>query len=285
MSTETPPVASRRTHASKKPKRSFWKRDLGSLGKDDEEPIEHPPFVPTLPFVDVLPDKVREAILLRKVRRWLVAIAILVALLLGGIWYLQKAPIDTAEAGLAEAQVMNDQLQASAKALMPVQEMYTQISSQQDVVRSTMASQPQAAAILEHMLTAAGQAGGKKLDFTTVNVVFQGIPEAGGALNPCPKADPFATDITVGCLSFSASARDRQQVTAFLQALEADGYFVGPYITVTTTDEGVTGEETVVDFTGTTGISPSALQIPLTPEETASLLTPPTPTPTPEAGG
>ena len=71
MSTETPPVASRRTHASKKPKRSFWKRDLGSLGKDDEEPIEHPPFVPTLPFVDVLPDKVREAILLRKVRRWL----------------------------------------------------------------------------------------------------------------------------------------------------------------------------------------------------------------------
>ncbi len=118
-----------------------------------------------------------------------------------------------------------------------------------------------------------------------MNVVFQGIPEAGGALNPCPKADPFATDITVGCLSFSASARDRQQVTAFLQALEADGYFVGPYITVTTTDEGVTGEETVVDFTGTTGISPNALQIPLTPEETASLLTPPTPTPTPEAGG
>ena len=60
--------------------------------------------------------------------------------------------------------VVGNQLQASAKALVPVQEMYTQISSQQDVVRSTMASQPQAAAILSHMVTAAERASGKKIE-------------------------------------------------------------------------------------------------------------------------
>ena len=287
MSTETPPVASRRSHASKKPKSSFWKRDLGSLGKDDEEPIEHPAFVPTLPFVDVLPDRVREAILLRKVRRWLVTIAILVALLLGGIWYLQKAPIDTAEAGLAEAQVMNEQLQASAKALVPVQEMYTQISSQQDVVRSTMASQPQAAAILSHMVTAAERASGKKIEFSSVNVNYQGVPAAGGTLNACPKPDPFVVDIAVGCVSFTATARDRNQVTAFLQAMEADGFFVGPYISVSSINDASEGERATVTFTGTSGVSTEALETPLTPEEITAILAPPTPTPvaSPGAGG
>jgi hypothetical protein len=178
-------------------------------------------------------------------------------------------------------------LQASAKALVPVQEMYTQISAQQSVVRSTMASQPQAAAVLQHMLDAAKEAGGKRMDFTTVNVTYQGIPVPGGVLNPCPKADPFVTDITVGCLTFAAQARDRVQVTAFLEALATDPFFVGPYVTVTTTDANAAGEEATIGFTGTAGVSPTALQTPLTPEQITTILTPPAPaaSPSPEAGG
>jgi hypothetical protein len=284
----TPAAPSHRSHAGKAAKKPFWKRDLGDLGKGGDEEVDHPPFEPTLPRVDVLPDQVRESILLRKIRRALIAIAVIIAIGLGALWYLQGSSIDTAQASLDETTVENQKLQASAQALVPVQQMYTQITNQQEVVRRTLASQPQAATVLVHLLAAADSVGGRiPLAFNVVTVGYTGVPAPGGKLNPCPKPNPFEVDVAVGCVTFSAGAQSRDQVTALLTALAADDFFVGPFVNVTSLDEPTTGGGQTVSFTGTAGVSPAALQTPLTDEELATLVAPPAPSPSasPGAGG
>jgi hypothetical protein len=281
----TTAATSHRSHAGKVAKKPFWKRDLGDLGKGGDEEVEHPAFEPALPRVDVLPDQVRESILLRKVRRGIIALAAVLAVALGALWYLPTSDIQNAQAQLALAQVDNSQLQASEQALIPVQEMFTQITAQQELVRRTLASQPKSAAVIEHLLADGQKAGGKTaITFNEILSTYQGVPIAGGNLNPCPKPDPFVVDVTVGCLTFSATAESREQVTALLDALEADPFFVGPFISATTANVDQANGKLKVSFTGTAGIAPAALKSPLSPEQIDALIAPPAPSPSPTSG-
>ena len=274
------PTASPHRSKGHKPKekKSFWQLEIGKKASSDDEAIDHPPFVPTLPRVDLLPAKVRESIGLRKVRRAVIAAIVLLAACAGGLWYLQGSQIDDANAALAEAQSESVVLEAKVTALAPVKEMFLQITSQKDLVKTTMASQPQAAAVFSHLLAAARVPGGASpIEFSAISIAYQGIPAEGDPLNECANPDPFGTDIAVGCMTFEATAGSREQVSELLRVLARDPVFIGPYVDTTTISTDAVGNDGTVTFSGTSGVSLDALQIPLTDEQVEAIRNPPKP--------
>ena len=292
MSTEStsPPAAPRR--GRKKEKKSLWQIDVSSLGKkgegEAEEVVEHALFVPSLPQVNLLPKEVTDAIAIGRIRRAFLVAAVLLVAAVAGVWWLQGSTIADAEADLAAATTQNTELRQDLDALAPVQAMYDQITSLQSVVTTTLASQPQASLVLERLAEAGDAVGGSPaVSFLSANVTYSGIPLPGEDLNACPSPDPFGTEITIGCLNFTATARDREQVSSLLRELEADPIFIGPYVTSTTATEvaGVGGGpgRTVVAFSGSAGVSLKALQTLLTPEQIEAIMTPPQPEPAPTA--
>jgi hypothetical protein len=271
---EAPAPRRRRGKAEKK---SFWKMDIGAkrskgTGADDE--VEHPPFVPVLPQVNLLPQSVKDSISVSKIRRDLIVTALLMAVVAGGVWYLQASKISRAEAAVAAATAENVKLRSDVEALAPVKQMYEQITRLQDLVTSTLASQPQAAVVIQQLMTAGDAAGGKAINFSNTDVVYSGIPKPGDALNACPNPDPFGEEITIGCVSFSAAAENSGQVSDLLRTLEADPLFVGPYVTSLTVAD-VSGVTDAVAFSGSVGISLEGLKSKLTPEQLEAILNPP----------
>ncbi len=252
--------------------------ELGKKPADDEA-IEHAPFQPTLPRVNLLPSAVRQSIAMRKALRGFVALGIVLVLAFAGVWYLQSSTIATAEAALAEAQAESQEIEAKIAALAPVKAMFSEISGQQELVRKTMASQPQAAAVFAHLIDLGEVASGPgaPVDFTSVTVGYQGIPVPGGPVNACANPDPFGADITIGCVTFNATAGSRAQVADLLMRMETDPMFVGPYVDSTTVSTGTDPESDVVYFTGTAGLSVEALDQELSAEEIEAILTPPKP--------
>jgi hypothetical protein len=271
----------RRRKPKAKEKKSILTMDIGSIGKKtvDDEDVDHPPFEPTLPRVNLLPASVPTTISLRKVRRRFIAAGIVLLLGAGGFWYVQGNQIIEAETRLAQSRAETTALQTKVTAMAPVKEFYTQLSQQQELVATTFAAQARTEDILQRMRAAAQEAsgGGRAISITSISIQYSGIPTPGGPLNICSASDPFSADIAVGCLNFTATAANREQVVRLLSLMEADSTFVGPYITGTTAAEGVEQAEVIVTFSGTAGLSPDSLVVPLTPEQIDALLNPPAP--------
>lgn len=264
---------------------SFWSMDLGSLGKrgkkgkqgGDDDVVEHPPFEPTLPHVNLLPASVRNAIAVGRVRRYLV-LALVVLLAAGALlWYVQGSRIAAAEADLARAQAESVALKDKVASLAAVQAFNTELQSQQDFVKQTLASQPQATEVVRRLTQAGERTDGPPITFSSIAVTYGGIPAPGEQFNVCPNPNPFGTDITIGCVTFTADAANRQQVSALLEQLGADPAFVGPYVGSTSLGQAGDTGNTRVTFTGTTGVSLDALETPLTQEQIDAIINPPQP--------
>lgn len=258
---------------------SVWRADLSTLrGRrrdltDDSAPVRAP-FIPTLPSVNVLPASVRAAITVRRLIRRFALGALLIIAISAGVWYLQSDQIDQAQRAVADATATNTKVRDDLASLTPVRTMYEQITRLQGVVTGTLAAQPQAQFVIEQILAAGTEAAGGDADFASIDVVYNGIPMPGDALNPCPNPDPFGTEIAIGCVTFNASMASREQVADLLRALESNPLFVGPYVT-TSTVSSVEGEPDSVAFTGSAGISTEGLVTPLSEEEIASITSPP----------
>lgn len=289
----TPAPTPGRRRARKQEKKSLWQMDLSSIGKKDdaeafEDRIERPPFEPALPQVNLLPQQVRDSMAIGRIRNWSLAAIAALLVLAGGLWWLQGSTIERAEADLAAATAENTRLREDVAALTPVKQMYEQITRLQEIVTTTLASQPQAAVVIDRLAQAGTAAGVGDIAFTSVDVSYTGIPQAGEEINSCPNPDPFGTDITIGCLTFAADAENRDQVSALLRALAEDPLFIGPYVTSTTATEVAAGPEgtrteTVVAFSGSAGVSLEALKTLLTPEQVEAILNPPKPEASAEA--
>ncbi len=275
MSSAAPtPVKGRK---GSKPKKSFWQMELGRKKGADlaDEEVEHPPFVASLPRVNLLPTAVRESLAMRKVRRVLLAVVLLLAVVAGGVWYLQGSRISDAEQRLADARAESGQLQDQMAALAPITVLATALENQKALVDATLAGQPQSAVVIDRLEAsgrAASDTGG--IGFSNVGVTYQGVPAAGGPLNPCPNPDPFGTEATIGCLTFNATASNRQEVSRLLEVLEADTLFVGPYVTSTALTLDDVGGTSGVTFSGTAGVSLEGLETALTPEQVEAIVNP-----------
>ena len=157
------------------------------------------------------------------------------------IWYLQGSRIEEAETRLAAAQSTGAELQAQVDAFGAIKAFYAELESQQALVNGTLASQPQAAVVIKQLAQAGQEAGDEPISFANVGVIYHGIPAAGTTLNPCPNPNPFGSEITIGCLTFNATAKNRAEVSRLLEVLERDPLFVGPYVTSTAIGTGELG--------------------------------------------
>jgi Tfp pilus assembly protein PilN len=229
-------------------------------------------FVPSLARVNLLPASVGESIALTKVRRLLVILIALLVVAGLGLWLLQGSAIRQAQERLTLAQDENEILQAQIARLSPINQVFEQIRTQQAIVELTLAAQPRAADVIATLIDA-GQTGGTPVRMSSISVEYRGIPSPGDLPNPCPNPNPFRSQVAIGCLTFTATAQDRAQVSQFLLALEADPFFIGPYVTTTT----VGGDE-AVSFNGTAAVSTDALVTPLSQERIAEILQAATPT-------
>lgn len=248
-------------------------------GRPDDEPVDHPPFQPALPAVNLLPGSVRDAIGQRKVITVAVAVAALLAAGGAALWWVNGSTISRGQDAVALAEQRRDALQADLDRLAPVQAFYASLTEQRDLVTGTLASQPQSERVVTGLLAAGRAAAG--VDFGVVSVTYSGVPAPGDALNACPNPDPFGTDITVGCVSFDATAQSRDSVTRLLELLEADPFFVGPFVGSSAISPGIDGAPDSIAFSGSAGVSVDALATPLTEEQIATILAPP---PVDEAG-
>lgn len=241
-----------------------------TLGKKKSDDEVHEPFVATLPRIDLLPPSVKEGQALRKTRNLLLLTFIAVVALGVLVWVMQSSAISEAEDRLATARAENEQIQVDIARLAPIGALFNQIESQKQLVQDTLNSQPRAAAVNNRLIQAGEETGGKQpVTFTSISVAYRPRPAPGDVPNPCPNPAPFDTQVAIGCLTFTATAESREQVAALLLAIEADPFFIGPYVGST----NFTGD--VVSISGTTAVSTDALVTPLTQEEIDAILTPP----------
>ena len=206
---EGSPAATRRHRAkSQQASSSIWSMEIGRKAEGAEE---RPAYVPALPRVNLLPPAIGYSFALRRIRRWLIAAAVLVVLAFGAVWYLQGNLITEAQNRLAQAEAANTTALERVGALAPIKQMYDQITGEQALVATTLAAQPKSALVISRLAEAgtAAAAGAGPVEFTSIAIEYRGIPAAGGTLNPCPNPDPFAADITIGCVTFSGTEERR----------------------------------------------------------------------------
>ena len=253
-------------------KKKFWTFKPKKDGPESQEPFEHPPFVAYMPRTNLLPTSVREKISLIKIKKALSRSAIAVIALAAALWILQIGSIQSSEDRLAAAQNESTSIAANVAVLAPVGQLYQQITNQEQFINDALASESVSSKVFSTLQRIAGP----KVDYTNITMNFTGIPRPDKAadpshsLNACPDADPFKMEITIGCISFTAQAPSRTEVSAFLARAAGSSMFIGPYVTSTTMGEGATGASAVT-FTGSMGISLQALKNQLSTEEITNL--------------
>jgi len=263
----------------------WWKREIGRKATPADDAVEHAPFVPTLPGVSLLPRAITESIAIRHGARVLALLLVILVALGAVVWWLQGQAIAQAQADLTRAQEANAQLSTEVAALAPAKQLYSEITTLEELVSSTLADQPRAREVLTRLDDAVRAAAGPQgsVDILSAAITYTGLPTPGEALTACPNPDPFSSEITIGCLSFTATAQSRSQVSELLRSLEADPLFVGPYVTSTTSAAPGAEDAGAVSFTGSAGIDVTALAVPATAEQIEAIENPPQPSATPGA--
>jgi Tfp pilus assembly protein PilN len=249
----------------------FWKLEIGKK-KTASLDVEHPQFERSLPRVNLIPATVREAISVRKVRRGYVFGFLAILVVVTFVWLMQNGSILEQETRLTSAQNESAAISNQVKALAPVEQLYQQITTQEAFITDAVASEALTSSLLEQLRVVAGPA----VDYSSISVSFTGIPKPElsahpeSALNECPNADPFGKDITIGCLTFSAQAPTRADVSKFLVRAEGNAFLVGPYVTASTITQDANGNNKL-NFSGSAGISLDALRTSLTTDQIAAL--------------
>jgi hypothetical protein len=286
------PSATGRGRATPPPKR-FWQFESSKSAKTASAEVEHPPFEPRLPRVNLLPASVRESIAVRKIRRGFTLGLLGLLAVVVGFWLMQNGTILEAEGRLTTAQRENVSILNQVKALAPVGQLYQQITNQETFIQEALASE----AVVSSVLTELQDVAGPSITYSNLSMTFTGVPDPAtasdpiGSLNLCPDADPFGTDITIGCVAFTAQGATRADVSEFLNRMAENPTFIGTYVTSTTVTKTV-GGAAQLSFTGSSGISVEALKTALTQEQLDAILQAAQPAPapsgaaaSPEAGG
>lgn len=249
---------------------------MSVLTNSDPTQVEAPtPDVTTsarrdLPSVNLLPQSIRQRFAIRRViRRGIVGGAALVAAA-SVLWWSQNAAIGDARAELTAAQDVNSELRERSAALAPLGTLSSALTRTQEFVEAELRNQPDGSAPIARLVELAASLRGPAVPISSVSISYHGLPSPGDDLNPCPSPNPFDTEITTACMSFSAVAKSREQVSALLRALESDPLFVGPYVTGTSISTDIDGS-TNVAVSGTVGIAPSVLKNPPSDEELTEL--------------
>lgn len=208
----------------------------------------------TLPLVNLLPESAFERMAARRLRRRFVAAGVVLVLLVGGAWAYQHVRVADADKLVAIEAATTSRLISQTERLQPVRVYVDGVAVQQVTVQAAMADDVHLSEVLEG-IRAATPVGA---ELATVAITVTGHPEPVDPAAPptadpasaCPGPDPFNTRVVVGCVTLSGTAASRAEVGEMVVSLGADGLFVEPFISTTTT-----GETDEVSFSGSVGLS------------------------------
>jgi hypothetical protein len=209
---------------------------------------------PGLPTVNLLSQSQFDRLAVRKLRQQFAAGAVALLLLAGGGWFVQHTRVADQEKLIAVEQAQTSRLSAETSTLTAIKTFVTGVATQKQTIATTMAHEIYFSRVLEGLR----QAAPSGTDMQSIAVTLAADPAAttdgatSAGASTCPGPDPFQTETMVGCVTLSGTAVSRAEVGELVTRLGSMGLFVEPFISTTTTGEGV---ETAVSFSGSVGLS------------------------------
>lgn len=227
-------------------------------GKDAEpnpgEAAVNEPFVMTLPGINLIPQAVLEGYELKALQKrfvQLVAAALALILIIGAVLFgIQKITEIRVAAAEKEAASYATQI----KALQPYENYRDSVQAKRKSIGEKMSTEVDTGKVIGELLNAAKASGVKLSESITVNVntgeqsAQTGTGSSSSSGEACATADPFNSQPSVGCVSFTGQG-NRGQISAFLNALDKNPHFNNAFVPTTSEGEtpGFTGS---VNFTG-----------------------------------
>lgn len=229
------------------------------------------PAVSRPPTVNLLSPWALDALAARRLRRRFGVATVVLVLLVIAAWGAQQIRVAQAEQVLTVEQAETARLTSATTALAPVRTFIASVEQRKQLVSETMAGEVYFSRVLDALADAAPIGA----DVESVTITLAPPPAAPAAVpapgdgeaaageddsspppaapvveSPCPGPDPFNVRQVVGCIQLTGTADSRASVGDLVIALGADGLFVEPFISTTTT-----ADEQAVTFTGSVGLS------------------------------
>jgi hypothetical protein len=219
----------------------------------EDKPVEFTPieFTPTMPLANVLPTRIQEKVEQQAIIRRFVFLGVIMIAVFGVLWAGQTAQILLAQNSKNKAADITADLQAKKGTFSPVESYYTAVDGRLTDIQAAMSPEVEYGKVFEEVRKQSPN-GVKIAGFTFAPVAADPAAAGGAAAAAtCVNPDPFATVASLGCISFSGTAKNRAQVSQFIDNLKDNKLVTSPYVTTTATgDDGVT-------FSGTFVITPA----------------------------
>lgn len=178
-------------------------------------------FVPALPEVNLLPERIKEVYAAEDLLRKFLLIGAITLGFFGLLWGTSFLMEKNHEKNIAEVQAETMDFQTQATALLPFSSYKDQINAKRQEISSVMTGDINPGSISSDFMKLATSAD---YDVSSINVTLNS--DGGGT---CVNPDPFKPAQGIGCLTFELEGNGN--MTQFFSGLSSpDTGFVNPYI-------------------------------------------------------
>lgn len=205
---------------------------------------------PKLPLVNMLPPSLVIEVRKRAMTRGFAALAALMALVVGGVWFAQGTEIQVATVEVETREFETQLVKQEVDRLKPIGAYFDQLQQRLNIAAQVYMEQADYATILAGIRGSAPE--GVVITEVSIEFISPLAPEAPTCgTDTSPFLDQTARPL--GCISFTGVARDTVLLTEFIRNVESVEAIQYPFIAPG--QPSATGE---ITFTGTAAISAAA---------------------------
>jgi hypothetical protein len=184
-----------------------------------------------------LPEEIVAARRARRTRGWMIALVVLVACLLGGLFHLVRQDTRAADEELTAATAEVADLQRSQRAYGEVVDVQNDTATLSQQLRTAMVNDLDWASLLAQLRSIGTSAG---VEVTGINGALQNDTTAAGTALPST-----STAVPIGAAVVTGKGPDKRAVAAYVDALAKQSVLANPYLTnVTASEDGADDEVT-----------------------------------------
>ena len=202
-----------------------------------------------LPGVNLMPPEIAEKAELQRLKAICAAAVAVSLVVVGGLYYQAHHGVTSAKSDLATAQSQQSTVQGQVNTLAWVAQTYAQVEAAKAQVAEALGGEIQWSGYLQD------------LSLTIPDNVWltnMTVTAASGSATAATAATAGSTaPAGVATISFTGTARSRDDVARWLESLVTEKGYTNPY--VTTTAETKIDTTTVVTFTSTVNVTSAAL--------------------------
>ncbi len=186
---------------------------------------------------NLLPEEIVAARRARRTRGWMIALVVLVACLLGGLFHLVRQDTRAADEELTAATAEVADLQRSQRAYGEVVDVQNDTATLSQQLRTAMVNDLDWASLLAQLRSIGTSAG---VEVTGINGALQNDTTAAGTALPST-----STAVPIGAAVVTGKGPDKRAVAAYVDALAKQSVLANPYLTnVTASEDGADDEVT-----------------------------------------